>query len=127
MSQKTINQVLDELDKIIEESLLENNYLGIFAYVYRRTTAQIKAEIEMGRFEDNERLQDLDIIFAGLYIDAYKNYGENKPISRAWEIAFNAKNERLTIIQHLLLGMNAHINLDLALAAAKTMKGKPIH
>ena len=30
------------------------------------------------------------------------------------------------VLQHLLIGMNAHINLDLGIAAAKVMEGKDI-
>jgi hypothetical protein len=127
MTQKTIDEVLKELDDIIDSSVRDKNYIGIFAYVYRRTTAQIKSDIELGKFENNVRLQNFDIAFANLYLDAYRSYTENKPISKSWEIAFNSKNERLTIIQHLMMGMNAHINLDLAIAASSVMVGKPIN
>lgn len=126
MTYKTIDEILSELDGIIERSVLDNDYMGIFAYVYRRTTAQIKVETEKGNFEDNERMQKFDMVFASLYLEAYRNFSENKPISKSWEIAFRSKNEKLTIIQHLLLGMNAHINFDLAVAASVIMEGKPI-
>ena len=126
MTHKTIDEILSKLDRIIESYILDNNYLGIFAYVYRRKTDQIKTEVELGKFEDNERMQKFDILFANLYLKAYRNYMENKPVSKSWELSFQAKNEKLTIIQHLLLGMNAHINLYLAVAASTVMEGKPI-
>jgi hypothetical protein len=122
----TIEKVLHELEEVIEESVRQKSHHAIFAYVYLRTTAQIKAEVEAGSFENDERLQNFDVIFANLYLQAYKNYIKNEDVSESWKIAFDSGSERLTIIQHLLMGMNAHINLDLAVAASEIMQGKPI-
>lgn len=115
---KTIDEVLNELDLIIDETVADNNFLGIFAYVYRRTTAQIKQAILENQFGDNMRMELLDVEFANLYLTAYQQYRAGKPCSSSWMAAFNAKNDSITIMQHLMLGMNAHINLDLGLAAA---------
>lgn len=123
---KTIDEVLKELDKIIDNCLNDNSFIGIFAYIYRRTTAQINTEIEHQQFEDNERLEKFDVLFANLFFDAYHQYRSHKPLSASWKIAFEAEHENLTIIQHIMLGMNAHINLDLGNAAASVMEGQPI-
>ncbi|WP_299277306.1 DUF5995 family protein [uncultured Psychroserpens sp.] len=122
----TIQQVLDELDSIISDSIATNSRLGLFAYIYRRTTAEIAAEIVLGNFEDNQRLELLDVDFANLYLDAYKAYKNNQPVSASWAFAFEHAKEPLNIVQHIMLGMNAHINLDLAIATATTMSGKDI-
>lgn len=118
-----MDEVLSELDRIIDTSVTENSFLGIFAYVYRRTTARIKQAILEKQFEDNARMETIDVAFANLYITAYQSYATNLKCSRSWESAFNAKYEKITIIQHLLLGMNAHINLDLGIAAATIASG----
>ncbi|WP_262889475.1 hypothetical protein [Cyclobacterium plantarum] len=34
----TIQDVLKELDRIIEKSIENNSRVGLFAYIYRRTT-----------------------------------------------------------------------------------------
>lgn len=120
---KTIDEVLAELDRIIEQTVAENNFLGIFAYVYRRTTAQIKRAIQEKQFEDNERMELLDVAFANFYLTAYQNYENNESCSASWKIAFDSKNDKITILQHLMLGMNAHINLDLGIAAATFATG----
>lgn len=124
---QNIYEVLEELDKIIELSVKENNYLGIFAYVYRRTTAEVLKGVENKSFDDNARMVRMDVTFANLYLQAYQNYRMNRMISQSWQTAFDAKNEELTILQHILLGMNAHINLDLAIAASSIMEGSDIH
>jgi len=120
---KTINEVLTELDRIIDETVATDNSLGIFAYVYRRTTAQVKQAILDKQFEDNIRMEELDVAFANLYLTAYQQYSSGLHCSSSWLMAFEAKNKRITIMQHLLLGMNAHINLDLGIAAAKIAPG----
>ncbi|WP_417610527.1 DUF5995 family protein [Owenweeksia hongkongensis] len=122
----SIDEVLAELDSIIDDALSQNSYLALFAYVYRRTTAQIKAEIEAGSFEDPERMTTFDINFASLYINAYRNYFSETPVTKCWQISFDARNDNITILQHILLGMNAHINLDLAIAASSVMRGQDI-
>ncbi|MDP1623228.1 MAG: DUF5995 family protein [Bacteroidales bacterium] len=124
----TIDEVLERLDRIIAETVSENNYLGIFAYVYRRTTAEIKKAINGKQFDDNERMELMDVAFANKYISAYENFKHSDgPVSLSWTVPFRAAAEKLTIMQHLLMGMNAHINLDLGIAAAETAPGSAIH
>jgi Family of unknown function (DUF5995) len=114
----TIDEVLSELDQIIDVSVAENNSMAIFAYVYRRTTAEIKKNVLAGVFEDNERMSRFDVRFANYYIEAWHNYRSNKPVSASWKVAFDASKDPLCIVQHIMLGMNAHINLDLGVTAA---------
>ena len=122
----TIDEVLHQLDQIIENTIQENSRLGFFAYLYRRVTAQVKQAILENQFEDNARMFLMDVAFANLYLDAFNKFTKGEPISESWKIAFEAKNEKLTIIQHLILGMNAHINLDLGVAAASVAPGEKI-
>jgi len=123
----TIDDVLKELDAIIEDCILNDSRLGLFAFVYRRTTAEIAKEIKLGNFQDNQRMESYDVEFANLYLEAYHNYKKGLPISKSWAFAFDSADEQLTIIQHILFGMNAHINLDLSIATARTMAGKDIN
>jgi len=123
----TIQDVLNALDEIVDISIDENSPMGIFAYVYRRTTAAIGEGIRDGRFEDGVRMESFDVDFANRYIDAYWQYREGEPVTGVWRIAFEtADNRKAIILQHLLLGMNAHINLDLGIAAAGIAPGGTI-
>jgi hypothetical protein len=123
---KTIDEVITQLQQIVDETVAENNYLGVFAYVYLRTTEGVKEAIDAKRFEDNDRMEKMDVAFANFYIQAYHDYKNGKEPSAAWKASFDAKKDRLTLIQHLLMGMNAHINLDLGQAAAATAPGDKI-
>ncbi|MDX1328293.1 MAG: DUF5995 family protein [Arenibacter sp.] len=122
----TIHDVLEKLDAIIAECISNNNRMGLFAYIYRRTTAEIASEITLGNFEDNPRMEMLDVAFANLYLDAYTNYKNKEFVCASWTYAFHHAQEPLTIVQHIMLGMNTHINLDLAIATATTMSNTEI-
>lgn len=120
MSSRTINEVIDSLDKIIDNCKETENPLGYFAALYRLVTVTVKNKLGTGYFDDDARMEKLDVVFANRYLDAYSDYNEGKPISSSWQKAFDAgKEERFIVLQHLLFGMNAHINLDLGIAAAE--------
>ncbi|MBI1837129.1 MAG: hypothetical protein HYR91_07670 [Flavobacteriia bacterium] len=119
----TIDDIIQTLTDIIEQCKSENSRLGYFAVLYRDVTIQVKNKIKEGFFEDGPRMEKLDVVFAKRYLDAYFDYKDGKKISYCWKVAFNVKNKPLIILQHLLLGMNAHINYDLAIATAEVAPG----
>lgn len=125
---KTIEEVLKTLDEIILWSKENKNTIGYFACTYRIMTAQVLKGIQQKKFEDNPRMTQLDIAFAGRYLDAWENYSKGKKCTNAWFLAFEAtKNKDLLILQHIFLGMNAHINLDLGISAASIMPYRKIN
>ncbi|RIJ46431.1 hypothetical protein D1614_18630 [Maribellus luteus] len=116
----SIDDVIEILDSIIQESIKDEDTLGYFAALYQRVTIEVKEGIKANRFDDGPRMEKLDVIFAKRYIDAYYDWHKGRPVSLSWEKAFQqAENKQLLVIQHLLLGMNAHINLDLGVAAVE--------
>ena len=123
----TIDDVLTELDRIIDHTVEQNSLLGVFAYVYRRTTAKIKEGLEQGRFSDRAALERFDVAFARRYIDAYWQFQRGETPTRSWLVPFQAGSQSITLLQHTLLGMNAHINLDLGIVAAEAAPGDRIH
>ena len=67
-------------------------------------------------------MEKLDVIFALRYIDAWKAWISGKPLTQSWQVAFDAsKNGGTVILQQMLLGINAHINLNLGIAASETV------
>jgi hypothetical protein len=123
---KTIDEVLEQLDEIIADSVKNNDPFGFFAYIYRRTTAQIKLAIIDKKFEDNARMEKFDVQFANKYLDAYQAFHGRKAVCSPWAKAFDVKKDKLTILQHIILGMNAHINYDLGMTAAEFSEGGEI-
>ncbi|AZB31020.1 DUF5995 family protein [Chryseobacterium balustinum] len=125
---KTIEEVLKKLDEIILWSKADQSPIGYFACTYRMMTAQVLKGIQQKKFEDNSRMTLLDIDFATRYLDAWENYSKGKKCTNSWYLAFEAaKNKDLLILQHIFLGMNAHINLDLGISAASIMPYRKIN
>ena len=124
----TIDEVIIALEEIIKKTKSDHNPMGYFAALYCRVTRKVKEGIATGIFEDGPRMARLDVIFANRYLDAYYLYRQNKKATSCWEFTFkNATQYRFIVLQHLLLGMNAHINLDLSIAAAQTCPGVEIN
>ena len=125
----SIDDVIAKMDAIVEQCKEENLRSGYFAVLYRFVTLRIKQGIETDEFDDGERMEQLDTIFAQRFFDAYDAYynGADGPVTQSWKHAFDsARSGNYIIMQHLLLGINAHINLDLGIAAAETMEEKDI-
>jgi hypothetical protein len=128
MSCTTIDDVIDQLAELIREARASKSRLGYFPALYRRVTIEVKEGIKSGRFQNGVRMEALDVRFANRYLDALETYQTGGKPSKSWEIAFRkAEDRNLTILQQLLLGMNAHINLDLGIAAAETAPGNDIY
>lgn len=124
MRAQTIDQVIEILDQIIKESIDNQSTMGYFAALYRKVTVRVKLGIANREFEDGERMERLDVVFANRYIEAYYKYKSGEKVSASWNVALDENsNNRLIVLQHLLLGMNAHINLDLGIAAAHVCPG----
>ena len=115
----TIDEVIERLDDIIETSIKTRNRQGYFAALYRRVTAAVKQRISEGYFDDNSRMEELDVIFANRYLEAHFAWTHKQPLTQSWQLAFETCEWwRPLVIQHLFVGMNAHIGLDLGIAAA---------
>ncbi|MDQ0591852.1 hypothetical protein QFZ37_000221 [Chryseobacterium ginsenosidimutans] len=125
---KTIEEVLKKLDEIIIWAKENQNPVGYFACTYRIMTAQVLKGIQQKKFDDNPRMTQLDLAFATRYLEAWDTYAKGQNCSNSWYIAFEAaKNKNFLILQHIFLGMNAHINLDLGISAATIMPYRKIN
>jgi Family of unknown function (DUF5995) len=120
MHAQTLDEVIIWLDKIIQTCRQRSSRMGYFACLYRKMTLAIRDAIGNGLFEDAARMEKLDVHFANRYLEAYTQYESGQKPTASWQTAFGATaSDKLTVVQHLLLGINAHINLDLGIAAAK--------
>lgn len=120
----TLAEVILRLDAMIADAYQRRSRMGYFATLYRSVTTRVAAGIAAGEFDDGPRMEELAVTFAARYLAAYGDWSRGQPATRSWVVALQA-TERWSplILQHLLLGMNAHINLDLGIAAAVTAPG----
>jgi Family of unknown function (DUF5995) len=111
---QAIDQTVDELRDIALEA---GDAAGFFPALYVRVTQDIAAGIRDTRFENGERMERLIEAFAGHYIRARTG---QMPVPRCWQATWDvAGDPGLLIVQHLLLGANAHVNHDLAQAVVE--------
>jgi hypothetical protein len=121
----TIDEVLSELTAIIAASERTGDRAGYFAALYFKVTAAVKQGILTNQFANGPRMERLDVLFANRYLSALDQWKKGLPVTGSWAVAFEAtKKSSILFLQHLLLGMNAHINLDLGIAAVETMRGQ---
>ncbi|HWM91550.1 MAG TPA: DUF5995 family protein [Thermoanaerobaculia bacterium] len=128
MAADPIDQILQEMDEIVSWCLANGSRAGYFAALYRRVTRTVRSRIGTGYFDDDQRMEVLDVTFATRYLTAFRQWQAGDPtISACWKVAFDAvPDPTLIILQNLLVGMNAHIDYDLGIAAAQvagTMEG----
>ncbi|OBF29872.1 DUF5995 family protein [Mycobacterium sp. ACS4331] len=114
MQANDIDDVLDILAAIVADTKRRRDPLGYFAALYRQVTLRVRDEIALGIFEDGPRMSRFDAKFANAYFTAYDRFRRRQPTSRSWQFAFEqARADETIILQDLLLGINAHVNLDL--------------
>jgi hypothetical protein len=119
-----IDEVIQNLDRIIDWAAANKSRLGYFPALYRKVTLQVARGIGHGQFEDPSRMERLAVSFANRYLVAFERHQQGQSVSACWRLSFEAATAWWPIVlQHLLLGINAHINLDLAVAAAETSAG----
>jgi len=126
MQATDIDDVLAKLGGIIDTH--RGTPHVFFPAVYRATTARVRAGMQKGSFVDGARMGRFVTGFANRYLAALDAAapGAGGP-ARAWQVAFDAAARPHTmILQHVLLGMNAHINYDLPLAVIEAATGGKI-
>jgi hypothetical protein len=121
----TYDETVDALTDIVDGATASGDRAGYFAAMYRAVTLTVRHWVVEGRFEDAPRMQRFVIAFAHHYLAAHAAWQSGQPCSASWQAAFDATRRwRPIALQHLLLGMDAHINLDLGVTAAALDPGK---
>lgn len=124
---QTLDETIRALSTIVQTSKETGSRIGFFAAMYKTVTVQVRAGVDAGLFDDGPRMERLATTFANRYLDAVSRFTAGDKPSGCWELAFQSAAEwRPLIIQHLLLGVNAHINLDLGIAASQTVRDEQI-
>jgi hypothetical protein len=92
---------------------------AVFLTIYERMTRAVRNGIEGGRFADADWMRDYTTTFANYYRRAFLAFerGHLRAVPDPWRVAFGTagRADRL-VVQDAFLGVNAHINYDLALA-----------
>ena len=110
-----IDAVITRMTTLLDELRQEGDGRAAFHATYLRTTRAVADALRAGAFLDTDWVERWDVAFAGLYLDALDAARRGDPVPRPWAVAFAAAagQRSLPALQHVLLGMNAHINYDL--------------
>jgi hypothetical protein len=127
---RTIDDVvagLTALERVFRE---RRDRRGVFASAYLGITEAVKRRSDAaGFFEDDVWVRAYDVAFGNLYRQALLDFerGDHQKVPKSWRFSFEtALSGDGLVFQDLLLGINAHINLDLGVAAAETAPGADI-
>jgi hypothetical protein len=113
----SVDDVLSGLTSLGNQFTATQDRRGIFVQAYILITGEIRARLLAGgSFEDPDWVGKYLVAFAELYRVALAAYekGDLASVPKAWALAFDtARKGDALLLQHLLLGINAHINRDL--------------
>lgn len=111
----TIEAVIEEMTARWLRLHRARDWRAVFARTYLSTTQQILAATRRrGVFVNPEWIVRIDCDFARRYFEAFDEFERTGRCPLAWQVAFQSAAAKQTfILQDVLLGMNAHINLDL--------------
>jgi hypothetical protein len=107
-----IDALIERMEALLEPLQAADDPRQYFHATYLRTTIAVSKAIRGGGFTDPYWTERWDVTFASLYLDALEVAMSGGQPTRPWQIAFGAPRD-LPALNHVLLGMNAHINFDL--------------
>lgn len=117
-----IDKTIKEMERRFTPLADACDHNAVFALAYLRTTQTYKwARDQEGFFIDTPFVNHEDAVFARYYFDAYDAWaaGNREDVPKAWLTAFDAAaGHRVNGIGSMFLGMNAHVNRDLAFTLA---------
>jgi Family of unknown function (DUF5995) len=110
-----IGALLRRMEGLLEPLEASGDPGRFFLATYLRTTKAVAEELDRGGFLDPAWVERWDVAFADLYLDAVTDAQAGRRPPAPWAVAFGAGDrDGLPPLRHVLLGMNAHINYDLA-------------
>jgi hypothetical protein len=120
----TFDHTLGAIGAVLDRCTAEGDRIGYFAAMYEAVTTTIRDRAHDGQFADAARMEHFGSLFARRYLEAVDAWRAGAPCAESWRAAFKASQTwRPIILQHLLLGINAHINLDLGVTVAAVGAG----
>lgn len=107
--------MVDRMRQHIEGWQTVQDRRAIFLECYSMMTGNMLEALDRGEFEDPVWVRDLLNHFADYYFNALTAYdAQAKDTPTIWRMTFDSRGRTgVHVLQHLILGVNAHINYDL--------------
>src|SRR3712207_7460485 len=88
-----VAQLQSQLDAMVDEPPDQVAGRRPFLATYLRTTRAVGEAVKRGSFEDPAWVEEWDVVFAELYVDALTAHQEGRPTPRPWRLAFEATSD----------------------------------
>ncbi|WP_375581349.1 DUF5995 family protein [Marivirga tractuosa] len=115
---QSVETLLSRMDDHIEswEKTRDNRY--VFLRCYNMMSANMYEAVKQGKFTDSEWVTQLLVRFSEYYFEALDHYDQvSLETPKVWKQVHDCTcQQKLHVLQNLLIGVNAHINYDLPLA-----------
>ena len=123
----TFDDTVAALEALVARCAADGDRVGYFAAMYVAVTSTVRQRAATGTFADGARMERFVAALRRSLPRRPRRVAGRRPCPESWRIAFDAAGRRRPIVlQHLLLGMNAHINLDLGVTASELGDGGSI-
>ena len=126
---KDVDEALPCMQKALDYLHQRNDYRAVFLRAYYIFTLEVHAAVhQLGDYEariffDSSWVSKLAGKFASLYFQSLTTEDRPPESEKAWKLAHKMAVEKTsTVLQDLILGINAHINYDLAYGNALNLK-----
>lgn len=121
--------VVQQMKEFVLRWQQEADRRATFLNCYMLMTGNVLVAIDRGEFQDGDWVNHLLHRFAGYYFRALDAYEADPADSPAvWRVTHRATAAPGTVtLQHLFLGVNAHINYDLVLTVADMLEPEWTH
>ncbi|HEU0179987.1 MAG TPA: DUF5995 family protein [Blastocatellia bacterium] len=121
--------VIQEMERRFRRLAKDCDHDAIFSLLYLRTTEKFRDTLSAIGYGDPSSVVRQDAVFADYYFRAYDAFHNGEGfVPPAWQIAFAAAGQRkVTAAGNALLGINAHIQRDLAFTLFDLdQQGRPV-
>ena len=72
---ETIDGVLARLNGLLDDAIRDGRRIGYFVALYERVTSNVRHALIAGTvFDDNPRMERLDVVFANRFIEAWEQH-----------------------------------------------------
>jgi hypothetical protein len=116
---RTLDDVVTGLGQLEAELRERQDRRCMFLTLYCVVSAEMRRQVEARAFDDPEWVHRYAVAFANLYREAFDAYeaGQRSRVPKSWLLCFDAAAAgRTLVLQNVFLGVNAHVNHDLAYA-----------
>ncbi|MFC4425217.1 DUF5995 family protein [Deinococcus navajonensis] len=131
--EENVEEALNRLRQLEARYSAQEDARAIFTGAYVVITAAMQEALNAGRFLDGAWVERYLTAFARLYLEAAHQYETDLELGTgaapaAWQIAFETcRHFNVSPLVHLLLGINAHVNRDLAVALVQAGISERLH